>query len=123
MKLYLWLVILPRVRRGKISLGALSKAGRLYTSDLQHAIQEGGTTLRDFVNEAGKPGYFKQQLKVYGRKGMPCVDCQQPLTELGWLTVPPCFVVIVSANQRMQRRDKLSIYLLYKDKSYNFALL
>ena len=45
---------------------------------LQQAIQQGGTTLRDFVNEAGKPGYFKQQLRVYGRKGLPCVQCQLP---------------------------------------------
>ncbi|MFA5017897.1 MAG: zinc finger domain-containing protein, partial [Methylobacter sp.] len=48
----------------------------------QQAIQQGGTTLRDFVNEAGKPGYFQQQLKVYGRTGLPCVGCNQPLTEI-----------------------------------------
>ena len=33
-------------------------------------------------NEAGKPGYFKQQLRVYGRKGLPCVQCQKPLAEI-----------------------------------------
>ncbi|MGR9117058.1 MAG: DNA-formamidopyrimidine glycosylase, partial [Gammaproteobacteria bacterium] len=41
-----------------------------------------GTTLRDFVNETGKPGYFKQQLKVYGRGGQTCFTCTQPLTEI-----------------------------------------
>lgn len=43
---------------------------------LTEAIQQGGTTLRDFANEAGKPGYFQQTLKVYGRAGEPCVRCE-----------------------------------------------
>lgn len=42
---------------------------------LQHAIQQGGTTLRDFVNSEGKPGYFSQQLWVYGRKDQACLRC------------------------------------------------
>jgi formamidopyrimidine-DNA glycosylase len=49
---------------------------------LRNAIEQGGTTLRDFVNESGKAGYFQQQLRVYGRKGLPCVSCQQPLQEV-----------------------------------------
>ena len=35
-------------------------------------FEQGGTTLRDFQNEQGKPGYFAQQLLVYGREGEPC---------------------------------------------------
>lgn len=46
---------------------------------LQQAITQGGTTLKDFVNEEGKPGYFAQQLKVYGRTSKPCVNCQRPI--------------------------------------------
>lgn len=46
---------------------------------LQSAIQQGGTTVKDFVNSEGKPGYFLQQLTVYGRTGLPCVRCQSPL--------------------------------------------
>ncbi len=42
---------------------------------LQRAIQAGGTTLRDFTKSDGKPGYFAQQLNVYGRKDMPCLLC------------------------------------------------
>ncbi|MDP3008418.1 MAG: bifunctional DNA-formamidopyrimidine glycosylase/DNA-(apurinic or apyrimidinic site) lyase [Methylococcales bacterium] len=49
---------------------------------LSNAIEQGGTTLRDFVNESGKAGYFQQQLRVYGRKNLPCVTCQQPLQEV-----------------------------------------
>ena len=42
---------------------------------LRRAIKAGGTTLQDFVNSEGKPGYFKQQLNVYGREGEACYQC------------------------------------------------
>ena len=46
---------------------------------LQSAIIQGGTTLKDFVNIEGKPGYFTQKLNVYGRAGLPCINCQTTL--------------------------------------------
>ena len=46
---------------------------------LARAIASGGTTLRDFVNGQGEPGYFQQTLAVYGRDGEPCRDCAQPI--------------------------------------------
>ncbi len=49
---------------------------------LAAAIEQGGTTLKDFVGGDGKPGYFAQQLTVYGRANKPCVTCQTPLKEL-----------------------------------------
>ena len=73
--------ILPSRQAGKISLARYERLAECIRVILQNSIQQGGTTLRDFVNEAGKPGYFKQQLKVYGRKGLPCIDCQHPLNE------------------------------------------
>ncbi|MBB6520426.1 bifunctional DNA-formamidopyrimidine glycosylase/DNA-(apurinic or apyrimidinic site) lyase [Pseudoteredinibacter isoporae] len=42
---------------------------------LQKAITQGGTTLKDFVGGDGKPGYFAQELSVYGREGEPCLRC------------------------------------------------
>ena len=42
---------------------------------LAHAIRQGGTTLKDFAQADGKPGYFAQELRVYGRQGEPCVNC------------------------------------------------
>ncbi|MDY0262929.1 MAG: zinc finger domain-containing protein [Syntrophotalea acetylenica] len=42
---------------------------------LSAAIEAGGTSLRDFTNEHGRPGYFSQQLLVYGKKGQACVQC------------------------------------------------
>jgi len=49
---------------------------------LAAAIHQGGTTLRDFVNSEGQPGYFQQSLDVYGRAGKPCNQCKHPLKEL-----------------------------------------
>lgn len=43
---------------------------------LTKAIKAGGTTLKDFVNGDNKPGYFKQELNVYDRAGMPCYSCK-----------------------------------------------
>jgi formamidopyrimidine-DNA glycosylase len=74
--------ILPSRQAGKVSLVRYQKLADCIRLILHNAIQQGGTTLRDFVNEAGNPGYFKQQLKVYGRKGLPCISCQQALTEI-----------------------------------------
>lgn len=46
---------------------------------LAKAIKAGGTTLQDFVNGHGSPGYFQQQLFVYGREGQPCFKCKTPI--------------------------------------------
>ena len=48
---------------------------------LTAAIAEGGTSLRDFVQEDGNPGYFAQQLRVYGRAGAPCLGCGEPIRQ------------------------------------------
>ena len=42
---------------------------------LTRAIEAGGSTLRDFTNAVGKPGYFQQSYTVYGRAGAPCAVC------------------------------------------------
>ena len=42
---------------------------------LAQAIEQGGTTLRDFAQPNGNPGYFKQVLAVYGRAGESCGQC------------------------------------------------
>jgi len=49
---------------------------------LAAAIEQGGTTLRDFVNSHGEPGYFQQTLAVYGRAGQECTCCNTVLKEL-----------------------------------------
>lgn len=49
---------------------------------LKESINQGGTTLRDFVGSNNNPGYFKQQLKVYGRKNKKCKSCSTLLKEI-----------------------------------------
>lgn len=46
---------------------------------LAAAIDQGGTSLRDFVQEDGRPGYFARSLQVYGRAGQPCPGCDDPI--------------------------------------------
>ena len=48
---------------------------------LAYAITRGGTTLRDFISPDGAPGYFEQELAVYGRGGAPCGRCGRPLRQ------------------------------------------
>jgi formamidopyrimidine-DNA glycosylase len=73
--------LLPTRHAGTIVLDDYQRLVECIQVVLRNAIEQGGTTLRDFVNESGKAGYFQQQLRVYGRKGLPCVNCQQPLQE------------------------------------------
>ncbi|WP_127474589.1 bifunctional DNA-formamidopyrimidine glycosylase/DNA-(apurinic or apyrimidinic site) lyase [Sulfurivermis fontis] len=49
---------------------------------LREAIRQGGTTLRDFTGGDGKPGYFAQQLRVYGRAGEPCPACGATIKQM-----------------------------------------
>lgn len=43
------------------------------------AVEQGGTTLRDFSSANGMEGHFQLQAKVYGREGMPCTHCGAPI--------------------------------------------
>jgi formamidopyrimidine-DNA glycosylase len=52
---------------------------RAVRSVLATAIRAGGTTLRDYVNADGGPGYFRQKLYVYERAGKPCRICRTPI--------------------------------------------
>ncbi len=49
---------------------------------LRKAIKQGGTTLKDFLNSEGKPGYFSQSLHVYGRENQPCTHCATKLVAI-----------------------------------------
>jgi formamidopyrimidine-DNA glycosylase len=72
----------PKRAAGKISPERYDKLVEAIKAILTEAIKQGGTTLRDFVGGDGKPGYFAQQLKVYGREGEPCPGCGGPIKQL-----------------------------------------
>ncbi len=48
---------------------------------LEEAIEIGGTTLRDYVNAEGSPGYFAQKLFVYERAKQACRVCKSPIKQ------------------------------------------
>lgn len=72
--------IRPTVPAGRVSRAAFDVLAGRIRHVLNAAIQMGGTTLRDFVNQDGNPGYFKQVLNVYDREGQPCPVCSSRLT-------------------------------------------
>jgi formamidopyrimidine-DNA glycosylase len=74
--------ILPTRKAGSISKARYAKLVAAIKQVLAFAIKSGGTTLRDFVGGDGKPGYFQQQLHVYGRGGEPCTRCEARLIEI-----------------------------------------
>ena len=73
--------IAPSRAAGRISLARYRRLVENVKQVLTSAIMQGGTTLRDFVGGDGKPGYFAQQLYVYGRAGQPCKACGSELRE------------------------------------------
>jgi len=71
--------ISPLRAAGQISHARYDKLTKCVKQVLRKAIKAGGTTLRDFYSSDGKPGYFKQQLAVYGREHQPCPQCGKVL--------------------------------------------
>ncbi len=65
----------PRRSAGRIAAVRYARLAAAIREVLEAAITAGGTTLRDFVGGDGRPGYFGQQLRVYGRAGLPCERC------------------------------------------------
>ncbi len=74
--------IRPDRAAGRIALARYKALVDAVKQILDGAIQQGGTTLRDFVGGDGKPGYFAQRLNVYGRGGQPCRRCKSALKEI-----------------------------------------
>ena len=72
----------PKRKAGDISLQRYKLLVSEIKQVLDEAIAQGGTSLKDFTRSDGKPGYFKQQLRVYGREGEPCVVCLSPLKSI-----------------------------------------
>lgn len=72
----------PLRAAGRVSLRRFERLALAIRETLARSIRLGGTTLRDFVNPSGEPGYFEQTLRVYGRAGQPCRACKAPLRQV-----------------------------------------
>jgi len=73
--------ISPLRAAGKVSRERYHRLADEVRRILGHAIERGGTTLRDFLAPDGAPGYFVQELSAYGRGGEPCPRCRRPLKQ------------------------------------------
>ena len=69
----------PQAPAGKISLKRYTLLVQAIIRTLQNALAAGGSSLRDFVDSAGQPGYFQQQYRAYGRANKPCARCGRAL--------------------------------------------
>ncbi|WP_226644150.1 bifunctional DNA-formamidopyrimidine glycosylase/DNA-(apurinic or apyrimidinic site) lyase [Microbulbifer variabilis] len=74
--------IRPNREAGSISKARYLRLVEAIKQVLNRAIAQGGTTLRDFIGGDGKPGYFAQELNVYGRAGAPCPSCGSPVRDM-----------------------------------------
>ncbi len=72
----------PRRNACNISLARYKKLVPAIKTILSKSIEQGGTTLKDFINEDGKPGYFQQTLTVYGRAGEACTHCGNTIKKI-----------------------------------------
>ena len=71
----------PQRAAGRISKQRYEGLVAAIRDVLDRAIRRGGTTLRDFVNSDGAPGYFAQELLVYDRAGGDCFQCGSPVKQ------------------------------------------
>ncbi|MEJ8568799.1 bifunctional DNA-formamidopyrimidine glycosylase/DNA-(apurinic or apyrimidinic site) lyase [Elongatibacter sediminis] len=65
----------PTRPAGRISRARYQGLAAAIRDVLQRAVEHGGTTLRDFLDSSGTPGYFAQELLVYDREGHACFQC------------------------------------------------
>ena len=71
----------PRRPAGRVGRARYDALAARIVEVLDEAIEQGGTSLRDFTRQDGQPGYFQQKLNVYGRAGEPCPGCRAPLRQ------------------------------------------
>jgi len=71
----------PARAAGRVAFARLEALVAAIREVLTESIRDGGTTLRDFYNGDGQPGYFTQRLRVYDRAGLPCVACRTPVRQ------------------------------------------
>ncbi len=67
--------IRPATPANRLSRERLRRLVGEVRATLADAIAKGGSTLRDYVDSAGEPGYFQLDYFVYGRQGQPCRVC------------------------------------------------
>ncbi|HRY36837.1 MAG TPA: bifunctional DNA-formamidopyrimidine glycosylase/DNA-(apurinic or apyrimidinic site) lyase [Candidatus Magasanikbacteria bacterium] len=73
--------ILPDRKMETLKKEEVKKLYKGLRTILQTSIKCGGTTADDYLDCYGKKGSYVDKLKVYGRKGLPCLKCKSILLE------------------------------------------
>jgi formamidopyrimidine-DNA glycosylase len=71
--------IRPTRAANRVSRERLARLVVAVRETLAAAIAKGGSTLRDYVDSDGARGYFQLEYNVYGREGLPCRVCGEPI--------------------------------------------
>jgi formamidopyrimidine-DNA glycosylase len=71
----------PRTPANRISAPRAARLLAAVRQVLRHAIEAGGSTLRDF-SANGAAGHYQEQAQVYGRAGEPCNVCGRPVRRI-----------------------------------------
>lgn len=71
--------IRPTTAAARLSRPRVVKLHAAIVQVLRRAVEQGGSTLKDFVNAEGRTGYFQLEAAVYGRAGAPCRVCATPI--------------------------------------------
>jgi formamidopyrimidine-DNA glycosylase len=74
--------ISPERKAGSVSKKRYALLTQRIKTILTQAIKAGGTTLQDFSQVDGSPGYFAQTLSVYGCEGKPCSICNGKISRI-----------------------------------------
>ncbi len=72
----------PATAAKRISLARYEKLAVAIRRVLAAAIEQGGSSLRDFIGADGASGYFQQSYFVYDREGEPCRQCSSPVRRI-----------------------------------------
>ena len=67
--------IRPRRRASTITRQRLAKLHQAVAEVLREAIEQGGSSISDYVDSDGQEGFFQLRHRVYGREGEPCLVC------------------------------------------------
>lgn len=65
----------PERPAGKLTGKQVKKLHESIVATLAEAVEQGGSSIKSYVNGQGEMGMFQQSLQVYGRKDEPCVHC------------------------------------------------
>ncbi|WP_053218942.1 DNA-formamidopyrimidine glycosylase [Virgibacillus senegalensis] len=72
----------PERKGTSLSRDEVSNIHQKAVDTLELAIEQGGTTIRSYVNSQGQIGMFQQELYVYGQEKEPCKQCGGPITKI-----------------------------------------